>query len=169
MWKGGYGAVISTHSHIRHRTKEATRRRRKGERLEFKPHSFSLFFPLSLRIQHSFHSHTVRRRRRKRTSLHAAPSSNQKKSFWPLSCGGQMISTSPWHLKKGENPPHTLSQTAGMQFFISKSIVFHPREALLLQPTVYLNLGENCYIYLFYAGNLGMSICPKKWLARPYI
>ena len=44
MWKGRYGAVISTHSHIRHRTKEATRRRRKGERLEFKPHSFPFSF-----------------------------------------------------------------------------------------------------------------------------
>ena len=142
------GGDFNAFSHKTHRTKEATRRRRKGERLEFKPHSFSLFFSLSLRIQHSFHSHAVRRRR-KRISLHAAPSSNQKKSFLPLSCGGQMISTLVAF--KSENPfsPHTLSQTAGMQFFISKRIVFHPRGFAPIAYRIFKSRRELFYLSFF--------------------
>ncbi len=85
MWKGRYGAVISTHSHIRHRTKEATRRRRKGERLEFKPHSFSLFFSLSLRIQHSFHSHTVKKKKKKEDILACCTIFKPEEEFLTLS------------------------------------------------------------------------------------
>ncbi len=74
-----------------------------------------------------------------------------------------MRSTSPWHLKKGENPPHTLSQTAGMQFFISKSIIFS-REASLLQLTVYLNILERIVLFIFFMwATCGHGHTPQKW------